>query len=282
VADFQAYLRRFNFSRSRCGYLYGKFLEDNTAQVEAIYEPPQEADPEAAEGFVLLEDPLEEKVEQLAQLLGLRKVGWIFGHPPREQGFVMNAAEIIMAAELQLEAAGGIEETPFVTVKVTVGDDGNASVEAFQVSKQCMEMVAEEALEVGPNPGFCIVNPTFTAIQEGKESKTVENNFFLTLVPIVQHNSETFVTKFPKHNRDHDDRTPSHDELKKQLSKSGSAGWTFIELLSDFHLLLYLSQFLDMSADVPKICESVVNRDIPLKEGYKLIIGSIAGIDGSY
>jgi nuclear protein localization family protein 4 len=282
VADFQAYLRRFNFSRSRCGYLYGKFLEDNTAQVEAIYEPPQEADPEAAEGFVLLEDPLEEKVEQLAQLLGLRKVGWIFGHPPREQGFVMNAAEIIMAAELQLEAAGGIEETPFVTVKVTVGDDGNASVEAFQVSKQCMEMVAEEALEVGPNPGFCIVNPTFTAIQEGKESKTVENNFFLTLVPIVQHNSETFVTKFPKHNRDHDDRTPSHDELKKQLSKSGSAGWTFIELLSDFHLLLYLSQFLDMSADVPKICESVVNRDIPLKEGYKLIIGSMAGIDGSY
>jgi nuclear protein localization family protein 4 len=194
----------------------------------------------------------------------------------------MNAAEIIMAAELQLEAAGGIEETPFVTVKVTVGDDGNASVEAFQVSKQCMEMVAEEALEVGPNPGFCIVNPTFTAIQEGKESKTVENNFFLTLVPIVQHNSETFVTKFPKHNRDHDDRTPSHDELKKQLSKSGSAGWTFIELLSDFHLLLYLSQFLDMSADVPKICESVVNRDIPLKEGYKLIIGSMAGIDGSY
>lgn len=48
----------------------------------------------------------------------------------------MNSAEIIMAAEFQLEAAGGIEETPFVTVKVTAGDDGNVSVEAFQVSKQ--------------------------------------------------------------------------------------------------------------------------------------------------
>lgn len=282
VGDFQTYLRRFNFSRSRCGYLYGKFLEDQTAQVEAIYEPPQEADPEAAEGFVLLDDPLEETVEQMAQLLGLQKVGWIFGHPPREDGFVMSAAEIIMAAEMQLEAAGGIEETPFVTVKVTVGDDGNASVEAFQVSKQCMEMVAEEALEVGPNPGFCVVNPTFTAIQEGKESKTVENNFFLTVVPIVQHNSEIFITQFPKHNRDHDDRTPSHDELKKQLSKSGSAGWSFVELLSDFHLLLYLCQLLDMSTDMPKICESVANRDVPLKEGYKLIIGSMAGLDGSY
>ena len=137
VGDFQTYLRRFNFSRSRCGYLYGKFTDDNSAQVEAIYEPPQEADPDAAEGFVLLDDPFEDTVEQLAQFLGLRRVGWIFGHPPREDGFVMSAAEIIMAAEFQLEAAGGIEETPFVTVKVTVGDDGNASVEAFQVSKQC-------------------------------------------------------------------------------------------------------------------------------------------------
>eukprot|EP00957_Ditylum_brightwellii_P187234 14259959-Ditylum_brightwellii.AAC.1 len=92
-----------------------------------------------------------------------------------------------MAAELQLEAADGVEQTPFVTVKVTVGDDGNVSFEAFQVSRQCMEMVAEQALEVGPNPGFCYVNETFTAIQEGKASKTVENNFFLTVVPIVQH-----------------------------------------------------------------------------------------------
>jgi nuclear protein localization protein 4 homolog len=282
VGDFQTYLRRFNFSRHRMGYLYGRFLEDMTVQVETIYEPPQESDPEAAEGFVLLDDPQEDTVEQLAQLLGLPQVGWIFGHPPREQGFVMSAAEVIMAAELQLEASGGIEETPFVTVKVTVGDDGNASVEAFQVSKQCMEMVAEEALEVGTDPRFCVVNDTFSAIQEGKESKTVENNFFLTVVPIVQHTSDIFVSQFPRHNRDHDDRTPSHDELKKQLSKSGTAGWTFVELLADFHLLLYLCQFLDTGTDMPKICESVTDRDVPLTEGYKLIIGSMAGLDGSY
>ena len=196
VADFQSYLRRFNFTRQRCGYLYGTFDEGNKAIVEAIYEPPQEADPESPEGFVLLDDPKEETVEQLAHLLGLRKVGWIIGHPPREKGFVLSAAEIIMAAELQLEAAGGITETPFVTVKVTLGDDGNAAVEAFQVSLQCMTMVAEEALEISPNPGFCAVHDTFTAIQEGKESKTIENNFFLTVVPIVQHTSELLVSQF--------------------------------------------------------------------------------------
>ena len=287
VHDFQSYLQRFQFQRKRFGFLYGTFVdsEDDSgkkARVEAIYEPPQQQDPDAAEGFEQLEDPLEETVEQVAALCGLKKVGWIFGHAPREKGLVLNSAEIIMAAEFQLEAAGGVEETPFVTVKVSPGEDGNVSVEAFQVSQQCMAMVAEEALEIGPNPAFCNVNETFTAIQEGKASETVENNFFLTVVPIVQHTSDTFVSQFPRLNRDLDDRTPSKDELKRQLSKSGTSGWTFTDLLADFNLLIYLSKFLDINADFPKICQSIVDRDVSLDDGYKIIIASVAGLDRAY
>jgi nuclear protein localization protein 4 homolog len=312
--SFQSYLRQFAFQRQRFGFLYGRFVDEEMTEeekvnmkkrevlfgtelpgtekeikpknkkvvVEAIYEPPQEADPEAAEGFVPLDDPYEEQVDKLAAMLGMKKVGWILGHPPREKGFQLSAAEVIMAAELQIEAADGIEETPFVTVRVTVGDDGNVIMEAFQVSKQCMEMVAEEALLVGENPGFCYVNETFTVIQEGKESKTVDNNFFLTVVPIHMHSSDTFVSQFPKANRDHDSRKQSHDELRKQLSKSGSAGWTFIDLLADFNLLIYLSKYLDIDTDISAICKSIVNRDIPLGEGYKLIIASMAGLDNAY
>ena len=311
---FQSYLRNFMFQRQRFGFLYGKFVDEEETEdekkkrterdtlfgtelpgtekeykaknqkvvVEAIYEPPQEADPDAAEGFIALEDPMEEKIEALAEMLGLKRVGWIFGHPPREKGFQLSSAEIIMAAELQIESAQGVEETPFVTVKVTAGDDGNVSFEAFQVSKQCMEMVAEEALIVGENPGFCYVNDTFTAIQEGKESKMIENNFFLTVVPITQHASEMFVSEFPKANRDHDSRQQSHDEMKRQLQKSGSSGWTFVDLLADFNLLIYLSKFLDFDTDIPKICQSIVDRDVPLEEGYKLIIASMAGLDSAY
>lgn len=285
VGDFQSYLRRFQFSRKRFGYLYGKFVKsegDVKAVVEAIYEPPQIADPDAAEGFEMLDDPVETTVEQIAQQCELQKVGWIFGHPPREDGFVLNASEIIMAAEMQLEAADGVRETPFVTVKVTTSDDGNVSVEAFQVSQQCMAMVAEEALEIGPDPGFCNVNETFTAIQEGKESKTVNNNFFLTVVPIIQHTSEVFVSQFPKANRDLDDRTQSQDEMKRQLSKSGTAGWNFIDLLADFNLLIYLARFLDVEADFPKICRSITDRSVPIDDGYKIILASLAGIDKAY
>jgi nuclear protein localization family protein 4 len=287
IESFQKYLQSFQFSRKRFAFLYGKYEASGESEakktiVEAIYEPPQEPDADLAEGFEQLEDPLEEKVEDIAKLLGLQKVGWIFGHPPRQDGIVLTAAEVIMAAELQLEAADGLEETSFVTIKVGQGKDGNVGVEAFQVSQQCMAMVAEEALEIGTDPGVCQINETFSAIQEGKESKTIDNNFFLTVVPIVMHTSEVFISDFPRINRELDDRTPSKDEMKRQLSKSGTSGWTFIDLLSDFNLLIYMTHFLDINADFPKICQSVTDRDVPLDDGYKIIIASVAGLDGAY
>jgi nuclear protein localization family protein 4 len=293
VSDFQAYLQKFKCQRF--GFLYGTFVQETRGEdvqadakptkvrVEAIYEPPQEFDAESAEGFIPLDDPKEEVVEQIAQLLGWRKVGWIYGHKQREKGFVMSAAEVILAAEYQLEAAGGVEETPFVTVKVAPGADGTVSVEAFQVSQQCMAMVAEQALEVHADPKSCKVNETFTAIQEGKPSPTVENNFFLTVVPIAQHISEKFIADFPRLNRSFDDRMPSQDEMKRTLQKSGSSGWSFEDRLADFNLLIYLSDFLDLNADYPKICAALTDRaTTPLADGYKLIIKSLAGIEGSY
>jgi hypothetical protein len=116
---------------SRVGYLYGRFLEDNTSQVEFVYEPPQDSTPI---GFTLLPDenavsdnvnffvpdPSQDKVEAIAALLELRRVGWLIAHPPREEGFFLSGNEIITAAELQLEAANGIADTPFVTVSVSL------------------------------------------------------------------------------------------------------------------------------------------------------------------
>lgn len=305
IQEFQAYLAKFQFQRKRFGYLYGRFVAAAAAdaadnfngggnaasdgdkltkvRVEAIYEPPQEFDPETAEGFVPLDDPKESVVEQIAEMLGLRRVGWIFGgHESRDPGFVLSGAEILMAAEFQLEAAGGVDETPFVTVKVAPRpQDKTVSVEAFQVSRQCMAMVAEQALELSADPKVLKVNETFTAIQEGKESPTVENNFFLCVVPIVQHTSAALVCDFPRLNRDVDDRFPSFDEMRRQLQKSGSSGWTFEDRLADFNLLLFLSDHLDVKADFPKICAAIVNKH-PLEDGYKLILKSLAGMEGSY
>jgi nuclear protein localization family protein 4 len=117
-------------------------------------------------------------VDSLVALLGLQKVGWIFSHPAREKGFYFSGHEILFTAEQQLECAGGIEDTPFVTVRVTVDEGGQSTVEAFQVSKQCMEMVAEGVLQASPHLGACVVSDTFTAIVEGRPSKEVSSTHY--------------------------------------------------------------------------------------------------------
>lgn len=49
-------------------------------------------------------------------------------------------------------------------------------------------------------------------------------------------------------------------------------------LLADFQLLLFLCNFMDMNQDLPRICQAVTDFDIPLDEGYELLIRSIADI----
>ncbi|CAN0145288.1 unnamed protein product [Scytosiphon promiscuus] len=296
--SFQSFVRQFGFHRARMGYLYGQFTDDDTkVRVECVYEPPQENYPE---GFQVSEDPKGDTVEALAGLLGLKRVGWIFAHPPREEGFLFSSAEVITAATLQLEAADGINDTPFVTVKVTAEEDGSAHFDAFQVSKQCMEMVAEGALEVGENPGHCVVPKTFTAIVEMKEAKEppdpilpsialpthlpqppaekkVDATMFLNTVPIEQHESAKFLHDFPRANRDGVMQT--WDDVKRQLGRAGGQGFTYVDVISDFHLLLFLTAFLDMQTDMPKICDSVVDREKPLDDGFKFLINNFAGLD---
>lgn len=278
ITNFQRYCQT---RRHRFAFLYGKFVEEEGEKpkilVEAIYEPPQEMD-DSPEGFSMPEDPLEEKLEVLASSCGLQRVGWILSHPARE-GYVLSGAETILAAELQLEAAGGVQETPFCMVTVSPKVDGTISVEAFQVSQQCLAMVAEEALVADPeNPQKCKVHETFTAIQEGKASPTVETDFFVTPVPIAQHTSERWISDFPRHNRV--DEHPSKSALKMSLQKANTQGWTLEDRLADFQLLLFLQQFLDAS-DMTKLCESIVEKK-PLDDGYKLLIASLAGLDGAY
>ena len=100
----------------------------------------------------------------------------------------------------------------------------------------------------------------------------------LQVVPIEQHESKKWVNKFPKRNRQ--GRPQCNDEMKKQLSLAGKQGYTFTQLLTDFHLLLFLSDFLDQN-DMMKICESV-GKERELDEGYKIIISSMAGIDAGF
>lgn len=270
--DFQRYLRQFAFQQSRCGWLYGSVdAETKQVTVDFLYEPPQHGDPD---GFDVLDDPMADRVDAIARALGREKVGWVFSHPPREdESFHFSAREVLLAAQLQADAGG--RGSLFVTLKVTLDKQGQASFEAFQLSDQCVEMFAAGALvEDEANPKVCAVPETFTALVEMKPAPEVDNNFFLCVVPVVTQDSG-FKSDFPKLNREGDAGRRSRGALQTQLNKYRNE--EYAARIRDFQLLVFLADFLDIDADMPAICQAVSDPETPLDSGYQLLIDSVAG-----
>ncbi|GBG31730.1 Nuclear protein localization protein 4-like [Hondaea fermentalgiana] len=250
--------------------------------VHAFYEPLQEA---SAEGVQLLEDPREEKVEAVAKALGLEKVGFLFSHPPGREGYTISTHEVSNAAEQALEATDGKMDSPFVVVKVT-SESGNASFDAFSLTPQCLEMVAEDAiLSMRDAPGHSAVNETFTVIVEKKGAEVVDNDFFIKRVPILSHTSP-FAGAFPRYNRIQGDQ-PSAQALKRVLEPLGRnpSDAALAKALADFQVLIYLTELFDSEEDITSIARSVASHvvpgqePVPIQEGYKLLMFSMAGIE---
>ncbi|XP_060521215.1 nuclear protein localization protein 4 homolog [Cylas formicarius] len=153
----------------RIGYLYGTYEIHSDvplgirANVVAIYEPPQES---SRDSIRLLPDEKEEVVDQIAQHLGLRKVGWIFTdlmpddiqkgtvkHTRNVDSHFLSAQECIMAGHFQNRhpnacrfASSGYFGSKFVTVCVTGDKTNQVHMEGYQVSNQCMALVRDNCL----------------------------------------------------------------------------------------------------------------------------------------
>lgn len=153
----------------RMGYLYGRYVPHSDvplgirAEVCAIYEPPQES---TVNSLRFHPDPSEDKVEQIAKKLGLKKVGWIVTDllaTDNKKGTVKNtrnsdtyflsAEECITAATFQNEnlnpcrlASNGFYGSKFCTVVVSGDKECHISFEGYQVSNQCMSLVSDNCL----------------------------------------------------------------------------------------------------------------------------------------
>lgn len=133
------------------------------ARVAAIYEPPQESN---RDSIRLLDDEHADEVDELAQQLGLRRVGWIFtdllaenaaaGTVKHVRGIkthFLTAQECILAGHLQNRypnrckyASNGLFGSKFVTVCVTGDDKKQVHMEGYAVSAQCMALVRDNCL----------------------------------------------------------------------------------------------------------------------------------------
>ncbi|KAL0299375.1 UNVERIFIED_CONTAM: NPL4-like protein 1 [Sesamum radiatum] len=293
---FQHYVNEtLAFAVKRGGLMYGTVSEEGKVEVDFIYEPPQQG---TEENLLLLRDPDEEKlVEAIALGLGMRKVGFIFTQTISQdkKDYTMSNAEILQAVELHAE--GDLKEWVTAVVKLEVNEDGGADVhfEAFQMSDMCVRLFKEGWFErdiqeeIDPK----LSRMTKDVVVGGKDTREVDNDFFLVVVKIFDHQvilsflcciSPMIITSFIllatysgpsfldiSHR---EQEIPSYNEGIEESFGSGK-GSPFVKRISDFHLLLLLARFLDINADVPALA-GCVQTQATIPEGYQLLIESLA------
>ncbi|CAL5427911.1 unnamed protein product [Camellia sinensis] len=269
---FQNYVNEsLAFAVKRGGVMYGTVSSEGKVEVDFIYEPPQQG---TEENLIILRDPDEEKlVEAIAMGLGMRKVGFIFTQTisQNKKDYTLSNAEILQAAEMHGE--GDLKEWVTAVVKLEVNEDGGADVhfEAFQMSDMCIRLFKEGWFdtEIGEDDDPKLSKMKKEVVVGGKDTKEVDNDFFLVVVKIFDHQGPLSST-FPIENRN---TAVTMKALKNHLDRTRSL--PFVKRISDFHLLLLLARFLDVSADVPALAQCVQTQ-IAVPEGYQLLIESMA------
>eukprot|EP00955_Chlamydomonas_euryale_P099944 365252-Chlamydomonas_euryale.AAC.31 len=302
-----------NFNIKRGGILYGTFEEGSG--VDFIYEPPQQG---SAMNLTLeRHTPEEAQVDFLAGLLGYQKphvlctcshtvarqVGWIFSQSKAERDFIMHTGELLQTATMQDELG---ENAATVLVSWEDNDQGgNVHFEAFQCSEQCVRCeclnklpmptatltstcgacnrLAKEGWIVPPKDGdepsgvSKVVNPKEPKVKNAvivasKDQDEVDNDYFLCPASITSHDGRLH-NVYPVENR----LLPQGKaELREHMKKMGSA--SYVERISDFHLLLWLSKQPNLdSNDMILLCDAVKEQK-HVMEGYRVIIDSIAGV----
>uniref|UniRef100_A0A9J7YXV9 Nuclear protein localization protein 4 homolog n=1 Tax=Cyprinus carpio carpio TaxID=630221 RepID=A0A9J7YXV9_CYPCA len=275
----------------RMGYLYGRYTEHKDiplgirAEVAAIYEPPQIGTQNSLE---LIEDPKAEAVEEIAAKLGLRKVS-LFSMPFKNWGldsYFLSAEECITAGHFQNQHANACRLSPdghfgskFVTVVATGGPDNQVHFEGYQVSNQCMALVRDECLlpcRDVPELGYAKESSTEQYIPDVfyKDKDKFGNDITYLARPLpVEYLIIDITTTFPKdpvftfsstlrfpiENRDALGETQDFHSLATYLSQCFSSSSSFLDIVSDFHLLLFL----------------VTNEVMPLQDSIGLLLDAV-------
>nr|XP_048673677.1 nuclear protein localization protein 4 homolog isoform X3 [Caretta caretta] len=263
------------------GYLYGRYTEHKDiplgirAEVAAIYEPPQIGTQNSLE---LLEDPKAEVVDEIAAKLGLRKVGWIFTdlvsedtrkgtvrYSRNKDTYFLSAEECITAGNFQNRHPNICRLSPdghfgskFVTVMATGGPDNQVHFEGYQVSNQCMALVRDECLLP------CRDAPELGYAKESSSEQYVPDVFYKDIDKFGNEITQ-LARPLPVEYLIIDD----FHSLATYLSQNTSS--VFLDIISDFHLLLFLvtNEVMPLQDSISLLLEAVRTRNEELAQTWK-------------
>ncbi|KAH9735436.1 NPL4-like protein 1 [Citrus sinensis] len=198
---FQQYVNEtLAFAVKRGGFMYGTVLEDKRVEVNFIYEPPQQGTEEVL--YILRDEEEEKLVDAIAAGLGMKKVGFIFTQTimQNKKDYTLSNREVLQAVEFHAES--NMEEWVTAVVKLEVSEEGSAAIhfEAFQMSDMCVRLFKEGWFETeiaeGDDPKLSKMKKD--VVVGGKDVKEVDNDFFLVVVKILDHQCVQAQTAVPE------------------------------------------------------------------------------------
>ncbi|KAJ1616476.1 hypothetical protein T492DRAFT_895430 [Pavlovales sp. CCMP2436] len=111
---------------------------------------------------------------------------------------------------------------------------------------------------------------------EAKESrKATAEHFFTRTHDMSRPYASPLRTGFPVANRPTAPQT-QHSLREHLLRRRGEP---FALVLADLHLLVFVSNVLDMNTDMPLLCEAVASGDSSQLDGFQMMLNSFAEIE---
>lgn len=221
-------------------------------------------------------------------MLGLHRVGVMIAHPARQYAFSVN--EIILAAKMHGEAVKADPDKGkyFVTMKARPvlqeeeNIEGYATMEAYQVTDQSVDLCGRDEpafSQSKTDPRVAKTREDSCFIVEKKEQRKATMEFFTARVFDITRPFTSFLgTGFPTENRPTEPQTSHSMAMYLRQRRDRRPPEAFVRTVSDLHFLLFLCNVLDMKADMPVLCNKVVEGSGELDEGFQLMINCYAGL----
>lgn len=270
---FQSFVYSMSWQMQRYGILYGRVIDGTdggqaVVEVHCIYEPEQ-IGREAS--VTLQDDPREGKVDKIASLLGLRRVGCIVTHPPRNETEVsLSGDELLMCAKEQSKFG---DHCVLITMGPNV-ETGQIHAQCWQASQQCIRYFQMGILSPNPQSINSILSkvpleiaqddqdkPGHTRVVIKESSCVVDTRWMTSYIAVEAFQSTVVGNSFIRISRP-GSGAPTMANLKVFLQDPKRAKLPFLEKIADFHVLIFLAETsFDVNCDMPPLLAGIANKN---------------------
>jgi nuclear protein localization protein 4 homolog len=247
------------FEVPHIGVLYGTV--NVHTQIHVIYEPLQEP----TDACVRLSAGWEEEIksaDEICRALGLERMGMIISRAENECTITTN--ELLLIATLCPTT-----QPAFLFLVLSVGESGDASVEAFEVTRPFFELVRTSSLSTTVKAS--VTHCSKELYVDRSYTHEIDNDYFI--LPMGIDSFEGYLSVlFPVENRK---KKLTSDDLKSFLLQHRQL--PLLLTLSDFHVLLYISKLIGIETATEIAILVSQRQNIP--DGYEMLLHSIVGLE---